>query len=236
MRVPFISALVGAALLADAANAEQSISLQDQTIFANLIAGEFNAVCIKNDADIDGVAAAAARRKWKARPVEIGGHRRMPSKAWEGKVSHYSYAGRRGRAAFPFAIGVGEVAGERWCEFVLPEIPFATLREAAANQGFSLHYENAFVNTEYEWRWATYCVPRLVREGRAHVVEVSFRRVDKSPWWNGLRLVFVRKTAPGESLCPIGLYIGTADGPVPPEPAIEPWLGQKQPKPTAQPD
>lgn len=208
-----------------------ALSPQNQTIFANAVAAEFSSVCIKTDAEIAAAEAAASRRKWLARPADISGAVRTLAKAWDAAVRTYS---GREVAEYSFTAGVGEHGGERWCEFVTPELSFSALRSALLNQGFELKDVLEYGSPNYELRQAVFCAPDVLRNGRAYDISVISRRVDDRPWFNGRRLVFVRSLTQTHSLCPITLYLGRADGPAPQKPIIEPWLGQKADGPPTQ--
>ena len=228
MRRAALYAAAALAVIADAA-AERALTPQEQAIFANLVAEEFTAVCIRTDARQKALEVIASRRGWRPRPVEITGSYRLPSKAWEGDVRHLSYARGVERKSLSFVAAVTDEDSPtgRHCELLSDELAFAPLRDALQNQGYNLKRDESWGGEgRYEHRYATFCSSRLAAEERKHDIIVQWRIVPERPAYSGARLVFVRDSSVSGTICPQTISL-CGDLPEAEYPRIEPWLGQK---------
>lgn len=225
------AALIAAAffsVIGDAA-AGSILTPKEQAIFANLLAEDFSAVCIRTDARLTEVEAIAKRRGWKSRPVELFGGYRPSLMAWEGEVRHLSF-GRgveRTRMAFVVAVGGQESPSGRECTFLSNELGFDVLKAGLKNQGFELNGDFDWSDElGYEHRGAGFCSPELISNAKTHDIELETRRIPGRVQLNGSRLLFVRDSSLSPSICPQTIRFGSS-GPGAQLPPIEPWLGQK---------
>lgn len=208
---------------------------QEQALFANLLAEEFAAACVRTDARQETIEGFAVRRGWRPRPVEITDAYRLPSKAWDGVVKHLSYARGVKRKSLDFVAAVTDEASPagRQCTLLSDTIAFEPLRDALKNQGYKLiRDENWGGEGGYEHRYATFCSSRLIKEEKKHDIIAQWRFVPNRPAYGGVKLVFVRDSSFSNTICPQTISLG-GHGPEIEFPSIEPWLGQKPKKPPA---
>lgn len=225
------AACCAAALLAIISNASAGAPLtpQEQAIFANLLAEEFTAVCVKTDARQARIEDAASRRGWRPRPAEIADVDRVTVKAWEGDVKQINVGRGIKRESLSFIAAVTDEASPtgRECIFLNDELSFAALRDAMTNQGFRLvREENWGGQRGYEHLYAAFCSPQLYAEKKKHDVGVQWRNVPNRPVYSGARISFSRDSSVSGTICPQTMNVGVADGEAE-SPRIEPWLGQK---------
>ncbi len=208
-------------LLLGAPSAASDLTPQEQSIIANVLAIEFNAVCVQTSGELESVRTIAASRGWKPRPVEItASDLEVPSYAWDGEVKFIPIARSLGRDRYSFAAAIyPDRFGGSSCEFIFED---AFVIDALAGALKNLGFYETFRGDWGDGRVVASFEVSSSDDECHSFVRAEARVVLDRPWLTGSRLM---------QQCIIRIDDRFVFRPKPAE--MEPWLGQKQPRPGA---
>jgi len=224
-----IAGVIGAMFAIGASNAVQS-----DAVIVNLVAQEFVELCVKHDGEIAVVEKVAVERGWHSRPPIISGDYGIPiDRAWDAEINFIAVNEVADKTSGKFVIAVANSDSRNFCQISLDEFAIESLKSALSNQGLVFQGESDWAQEKSIWHTAWYCLPDPQRAGRSYTVTAERRRLQKRPSLSGSRFSYFRNERDDHAECPSPLHSGHADGSLPEQPTIEPWLGRKPDEPPA---
>lgn len=200
----------------------------EKALYAQLAVQEFKSVCVDTDANADRIKEIAQDNGWYPRPVDVTDALSPPDFAWDAKASIIPLGQAEFRDEYNFVLAVSASDQYNECYVVLSPIGYDVVSNALANQGMKLIEENDWSQDSTLYKVAHYSsgeLKNLLQDNSG--IDLTYREFKSRIGLNGTRIRYCHGSDESYQGCYRYLNLGVADGPIPPQMVLEPWVGQK---------